>query len=1028
LSGLENEKEELSNKKRSKIYINVGFGTSNVKCLLDTGAEISVIGEKGKKFWEQFADSPNFKTVNLRTAGGELHTGQGVKKLPINYDNDTKKIQFVYAPSIKIPVTLGMNFFNAWGMEIRRKKVVELNAINLGEDVEMEDTELVICQSEVNEEEWELNEEQKKKFTEAMASFNFSEGDTIGCQHLLEHKIDTGDNTPIFSFPYRYNPLVTDKIKEIIQRWLELKIIEKSHSDWRLPIVVVKKSNGTLRLCLDARKLNAITRRDCHTPPNVLHKLDNLPHMARYFVRLDLNEAFLQTKLAYEDKKKTAFSIPGIGEFQFIRMPFGLINSPATQSRLMEQIFGDELSPYVMHYLDDVIIMGTCFEQLIENLKKVATLLTANNLTVSKKKTSNVLKRIRILGHIIDREGIHTDPEKIKTIQNWARPKTGKELQQFLGFANWYRRFIKDYATIAGPLYEISKKRNLDDSLWSEERERSFEEIKVRMCKSPVLRPPDWSRPMIIQADACDKGIGAILAQRDEQGHEYVIEYYSYKLTEAERKYSPTELEMLAVLKAVRHFRYYIEYNELTIFSDHHALQYLLSMKLLSSKHARWILELQPYVNKIVHRAGKLMVAADAISRASFLPMELVEERPDGWYEEFLSELKNNPDNYSQYHVEGDKIFRKIPWKRNELQDDYREMPRPHKWQSLVEKAHEKVEHGGIKAVNYELSHKYWWPTMRIDIKTIVKCCKKCAAIKSPNYATTAPMGGFRVPKDTFESLSVDIKGPLPIALAQKYRYILVVSDLLSRYAWAQRLTAVNSQKILKFLKIVSAEVGKNPKEIYHDNAKYFMSDDFQSYLKKHDIKSRPTAIYHPQGNPVERINRSIAEGIRLEIIEDPTKQHRWASSLKNIMDKINNRICTTTQYTPYEVFYGRKPHESTSARLVAERHDRIKKQAHTRSILRYLQNKKQFDRRALHREFEIGEIVMIQSFHLSSSDKNENGKLWPPWEVAKVQNQDENYSYSVLKLSGKTVKLNIKHIKGISNDLQKMLIHLFPN
>lgn len=247
------------------------------------------MGEQNKKLWEEFSDIPSHKIINLKTAGGEIHKGHEVKKIPIKYDNEIRRVQFVYAPSIKIPLALGMNFFNAWQMEITRKKNLNLHE----NDEANSDDENNLNSAEIDEEEWQLSEDQKGLFKNACAYFHFSDGETLGCQKKLTHKIDTGDHAPIFAYPYRYNPILTDKIKEIINRWLTQGVIEKSTSDWRLPIVVVKKSNGSLRLCLDARKLNAITRRDCHTPPNVLHKIENLPHKVKYFFRLDLNEAFL---------------------------------------------------------------------------------------------------------------------------------------------------------------------------------------------------------------------------------------------------------------------------------------------------------------------------------------------------------------------------------------------------------------------------------------------------------------------------------------------------------------------------------------------------------------------------------------------------------------------------------------------------------------------------------------------------------------------------------------------------------------
>lgn len=815
------------------------------------------------------------------------------------------------------------------------------------------------------------------------------------------------------------------KIKEIIDRWLELGVIEPSTSEWRLPIVAIKKSDGNLRLCLDARKLNAITKKDCHITPNVLHKIESLPHKAKYYVRLDLNEAFLQTKLNPDDKKKTAFSIPGIGEYQFIRMPFGLVNAAATQSRLMDAIFTGCKSDFIMHYLDDVIIMGRNFDELLKNIKIVAHLLSSHGLTISRKKTSNILKRIRILGHIIDDKGVHTDPHKIKSITNWQQPETKKELLQFLGFANWYRRFIKNYATIASPLYEITKNYKWTSEVWTSERLKAFNDIKSAMIKSPVLRNPNWSLPMTIQADASNFGIGAVLTQNDGDG-EYVIEYFSAKLTKAEMKYSPTEKELLAVIKSLRHFKYYIEFNELTILSDHHALQYLLNMQVLSGRLARWILEIQPYADKIKHRAGKEMTVADALSRANNA-MEL--EDDSQWFAEFLNEITTNPENYPQYCVRDGTIFKKIPWLRNNHEDDYREFPSPDKIKLILDSTHNKLIHAGSKPMYHCIKQNYWWPRMMEDIKNFINLCATCAAIKPPNFQLNPPIGNFRVPKDTMTALSIDIKGPLPVASRHKFRYIITMVDLLSRYGWGKRLAKVTSTSINEFLNEIIEEQGKCPKYIYHDNGKVFTSHEFHDFLNRKNIKSLPTAIYHPQANPVERLNRSITEGIRIMIANDPTKQHRWATVLNNILFVINTKYNDVTGLTPFEIQYGMTHENKLLNNPYNENyHLQLKQTAFLRSKLRYLQNKKQFNRRALHRSFDVNEIVMIKTHFLSNAEKKVAGKLFPLFEIGKIISQIEPYAYEILKTDGKIIKLNIKDVKQININLQDKFKNYFSD
>ncbi|KAG5678810.1 hypothetical protein PVAND_008444 [Polypedilum vanderplanki] len=1018
----------------SQLLLKCNIIDLEVSCLLDTGAEISVLGQGSEEIIKKAQSLPIDRKINIITAGGEKHAGT-IKRLPVHYENETKLIQFIHAPSIKVPIALGMNFFNAWGIKLMRKKsreifkmCVENNDSEVENDSANEDSG-----NEEQEEAYELTKEEKLKVEEALRDIRFSDGDVIGLQRVIQHHIDTGDAEPIFSLPYRYNPNVKEKIQAIIERWLALGVIEPSISNWRLPIITVLKSDKSLRLCLDARKLNAITKKDLHMPPNVLHKIGNLPQHAKYFLRLDFNEAFLQTELSKESRKKTAFALPGIGEYQFVRMPFGLTNSPATQSRLMEKIFEGVNTDYVSHYLDDVIIMGHSFTHLIENIKIVAKKLNEWGLTVSRKKTSSVLRSVRILGHVVDERGIHVDERKTRAVMKWQKPMTGKEMQRFLGFCNWYRRFIKNYAEMAAPLYEICNKKKIKAEDWSEVRNKQFEKLKKCMCNAPVLRTPDWTKKMIIQTDASDDGIGAVLAQIDNEGNEYVIEYYSYSFKKNEKKYTATEKEMLAVIKATRKFKYYIEYNELMIISDHHALKYLTKMKLLNGRLARWILELQPYVNKIVHRAGKLMTVADAISRARYDSMyesnlRTIDSQDVSWYDEFIEEIIENADNYPQYVVQNEKIFKKIPWKRNELDDDYKEIPRTEKIVEIIKKAHEKTCHAGLKGTWYEVAKYYWWPNMKNDIREQLDTCTSCASVKFPNYNLRAPLGTCRVPNNTMEALSIDIKGTLPRAGIMQYRNIITVIDLLSRFAWAKRVTDCTSNKIKQFLEEIFNDQQTTPKYLYHDNGKVFISHDFQEFLRRKNIRSLPTATHHPQANPVERFNRNLTQAIRFEIIKNVNRHNVWATALNEIVRNLNERVNAVTGYAPYEVHYGRIPDPMTYADAPKndEIHKKIKEIARKRTILRYLQNRKQFNERAFRRDFQVGELVMVRIFHLSNTEKSVTGKLFPPYNLAKVVAKISAHDYKVKKLNNDEVVVNTKHLKNISTRLQEKLAYLF--
>jgi transposase InsO family protein len=391
-----------------------------------------------------------------------------------------------------------------------------------------------------------------------------------------------------------------------------------------------------------------------------------------------------------------------------------------------------------------------------------------------------------------------------------------------------------------------------------------------------------------------------------------------------------------------------------------------------------------------------------------------------------MQELMINPENYPQYRIIDETIKRKIPWKRNVFNDDYKILPKPQTWNEIIRLAHEKTIHAGMRGTFYELNRFYWWPFMKRDIRDYINTCKKCAAVKNPNYLMTPPMGNFKVPNDVMISLSIDIKGPLPSSGPQRYKYIITLIDLLSRYAWGKKVHNVTSSIIIKFLKSVFEEQGKIAKNLYHDNGSVFTSIEFQNFLKMISVRSLPTPIYHPQSNTVERFNRSLTEALRFELSDNPMKQNSWSNKLEKIIKGLNDRVNEVTGYTPHEVHYGNREGTPNNDPINPQKHAEIKKTAYKRSILRYLQNTRQFNKRSLFREFLMNEIVMFRTFQLSSADKNIAGKLFPPWDVGKIVQKVHSNTFEILKIDGKKIKVNTKMLKRISDDLQDKMRYLF--
>ncbi len=324
----------------------------------------------------------------------------------------------------------------------------------------------------------QLNEEQEgkvRKLLDQYASvFVEREGD-LGYTDFIEHQIPLLDEAPVCQRYRRMPPSQYEEVKAHIKQLLEQNVIRESCSPYSSPIIIVKKKDGSIRMCVDYRQLNAKTRRDTYSLPRIEESLDALSG-ACWFSTLDLASGYNQVAVAEKDKQKTAFCIP-FGLFEYNHLPYGLSNGPSTFQRLMERIFSDESFQSVLLYLDDVIVFSSTVEQHLERLERVLQRFRHHDLKVKHSKCCFFQKEVRYLGHVISSEGVSTDPEKIQAVAEWARPQTAKELRSFLGFARYYRRFVQGIANIAAPLHQLAaagevpkgKKRNKRIYLTSEQ-------------------------------------------------------------------------------------------------------------------------------------------------------------------------------------------------------------------------------------------------------------------------------------------------------------------------------------------------------------------------------------------------------------------------------------------------------------------------------------------------------------------------------------------------------------------------------
>ena len=432
----------------------------------------------------------------------------------------------------------------------------------------------------------------------------------LGRTSMVKHSITTSEG-PIRQ-PMHWLPVaLKDTVDTQVQEMLHHNIVQPSCSPWSSPVVMVKKKDGTWRFCVDYRKLNAVTHHDAYPLPRVDATLESLAG-STLFTTLDLASGYWQVEVDPADKEKTAFSTPR-GHYEFNVMPFELTNAPATFQRLMQCVLAGISGDICFAYLDDIIIFSATFEQHLLQLDAVLQRLRSANLKLKPTKCHFAQSKVQYLGHVISSDGIQVDPKKTTAISDFPAPTDAKHLKQFLGLANYYRKFVENYASIAEPLHKLLRK-NAQRYMWNEQCQYSFDLLKQKLANPPILTYPDFTIPFIVSTDALSTAIGGILSQIHDGG-EKVVAYWSRQLQKAERSYSTIEREALAVVGAIKEFYPYLYGFSFTVVTDHNPLTSLKGNKDTGGRITRWLMFLQQFNFDIKYKQGTKHVNADALSR-----------------------------------------------------------------------------------------------------------------------------------------------------------------------------------------------------------------------------------------------------------------------------------------------------------------------------------------------------------------------------------------------------------------------------
>ncbi|KAI8510371.1 hypothetical protein Bbelb_112870 [Branchiostoma belcheri] len=770
----------------------------------------------------------------------------------------------------------------------------------------------------------------------------------ISTTPVITHSIETGDAAPIRLLPRRTSPQAKELIRQELDKLTSLGFIEPSNSPWGAPIVLVKKKNGDTRMCVDYRALNSVTKKCSWPLPRIDDTLDALSG-SKLFSTLDMRSGYHQIPVDPASVEKTAFTSP-FGTYQYTALPFGLCNAPSSFARLMESVLRGLQPQCCLAYLDDNIVHSDDdVTAHLNNLRAVFQRYREARLKLNPEKCRFLQRRVEFLGHVISGNGVSTDSSKTDAIDNWPTPRSVRDIQRFLGLANYYRRFVRGFAQLARPLTVLTRKGAR--FVWSSDCQTAFDALKKALVTAPVLAYPNFDLPFVVDTDASDTGIGGVLSQIQD-GKERAILYYSRALTPAEQRYCTHRREMLAVVEFVtKHDCYLHGPHPFLLRTDNIAVRYLLRNKNPTGQSARWIIRLSPYDFNVEHRAGTSHGNADALSRhpctqcgADDSALDMT-DTPMGVNRPQINNVRSDTDLAAKQR--DDPILGQLvtdraqnvkpvaagwqaltrdqralygDWDNLVFRDGvlYRQIIRPHnpdpRLQLLVPRALVPTVlrmahsdplggHLGIDKTVERVKFSFYWPGLTNDVKAFVAGCLMCQRTKGGQRHPRAPL----CPSVTGypnERVAMDIVGPLTKTVGG-HKYILVATDYFTKYVDIFPLENETAESVAE--KFYDGWVCRHgpPASLHTDQGKNFDSNLIKhlcTYLK---ITKTRTTPYHPQSDGlVERFNRTMGNILRAYVA---AHQRDWDIHLPAVRFAYNTSCHATTGFSPFFLMHGRE-------------------------------------------------------------------------------------------------------------------------
>src|SRR5882724_1376465 len=858
--------------------------------------------------------------------------------------------------------------------------------------------------------------------------FDKAKADTLAPHRPYDLKINLDkDSTPPLGHMYSLSQTELIALREFIDEHLATGFIRPSRSPYGAPVLFAKKKDGGLHLCVDFRGLNKITKKDRYPLPLISDLLDSSGR-ARIYTKIDLQHAYHLVRIAEGDEWKTAFRTR-YGSFEWQVMPFGLTNSPAAFQRFMNDIFADMLDVCVIVYLDDILIYSDNIEQHREHVREVLRRLRHNGLFAGINKCTFHADSVEYLGYILSPTGLSMDPAKVQTIQDWPEPRKVKDIQSFLGFANFYRRFIHEYSDIVIPLTRLTRK----DLKWnfSAACRDAFNQLKTAFLSAPVLTHWIPDTPMTVETDASDYAIAAILSITLPDGEIHPVAFHSHTLTAPELNYDTHNKELLAIFEAFQKWRHYLEGSgtPVDVVTNHKNLEYFATTKLLTRRQARWSEFLSQFNMIIRFRPGRLGTKPDALTRrwdvypkegdsdyAKVNPQNL---RPVFTQEQLTSSLRatyySGPVlravgimDIGQLHkdiLSAQRTDAYISEHKSEPQWSTDEQGLVHYdnriWVPdsddlrlrvlLYNHDHPISGHFGQNKTLDLIRRNYTWPSVRSFIKDYCKSCTACARSKAPRHRPYGHLRQLPIPEKPWNSISMDFIEQLPSS--EGYTAILVIVDRLSKQAtFIPTYDTITSMQLAELFVLHVFSKHGVPSHVTSDRGTEFVSHFFRSLGKALDMRLHFTSGYHPEGDgQTERTNQTLEQYLRIYC---NYQQDNWKGLLPLSEFAYNNAPSATTGISPFFANKGYHPNitvhperdlSSARAKEFAVDLDEL----HQELRLQIADAQKRYQgpadaRRAPAPDFKVGDKVFVKAAHFRTTrpSKKLSEKNLGPFEI----------------------------------------------